>query len=129
MSAVRVVEVVGEQPADAARLAAMRQIEILVAGILEQWIGARPRGHAGGARGLMPGARVFVEGIHRRQVEAAAKPPDLAAARGEQAHVGMRRRRVGIHRVHDAARAHGAKRLAGQFRVALARRRRKSARR
>src|SRR6187397_2543635 len=74
----------------------------------------------------MPGARVFFEGIHRRQVKPATKPPGFALARSEQANIRMRRRRVGIQRVHDAARAHGAKRLASQLCMALTRRRRKA---
>src|SRR5207344_652920 len=56
-----IVEVIGEQSADTARFATMRKIKILVAGILQQWIGTRPRRNARGARGFMPGPCIFLE--------------------------------------------------------------------
>src|SRR5207237_1253561 len=54
--------VVEEQPADAARLGAMRQVEIFVAPFLEERIGVA----RGLARGLVPVARVVLEAIARR---------------------------------------------------------------
>jgi hypothetical protein len=116
-----VIEVVDEQAADTARLAAMGQPEILVAGVLEDGVRARPRRRARRARGLVPAAHVLVEGVHGREIEAAAEPPHLTAAGGEQSHVRVRGRRVGIAGVDHHARAHGAERLAGQFGVPLAR--------
>jgi hypothetical protein len=69
----------------------------------------------------MPRSSVVLEWIYGRQVESAAEPPDLAIARGEQPHVGMRSGRIGIDRMHHAARTHGAEWLPGELGVTFAR--------
>ena len=101
--------VVEEQPPDSARLSAVRQEEVLVAGLLEAGVQAVAERLAGGPRLLVPVDRVFFKRIERSQVEAAAEPPDvgrLPGARGgslrdEETHVHVRRGYVGISRVHD----------------------------
>ena len=98
------VEVVEEQAADAARLAAVAQEEVLVALLLEARVGLGPEGGAGAARDLVPVHAVFLEAVERRQVEAAAEPPGRGPACGrglEEAQVQMRGGHVGVARVRD----------------------------
>ena len=122
------VQVVEEQAADAARLAAMLEQEVLVAPALVRVV-ARVAAErlAQRARGAVPVQHVLVERIERRQVEAAAEPPRhrLAVAhRAEVAHVRVRGRQVGVARVEHQRHADRAPRGAGQLRPRGARRRR-----
>ena len=64
----------------------------------------------------MPGHDVLLVDQVRRQVEAAAEPPDVTGI--EEPHVQVARRRVGIARVHDDGDAHRAVAATGQLRIA-----------
>src|SRR5439155_3054548 len=98
------LEVVEEDATDAARLAAVRQVEIIVAPLLEAgmvgdaWMAAAD---------LTPDAvevnDVFAVGIVRRQVGAAAEP--LTRALGQEAEVGVNgrhQRTGGVQHQRDA---------------------------
>src|SRR5690606_16606706 len=69
--------VVAEQPADAARLAAVPEEEVLVAVPLQARVDVRRHLLAGRARGGVPMPRVVLEGVVGRQVVATAEPPDI----------------------------------------------------
>jgi len=65
---------------------------------------------------------VFLEGVVRRQVHAAAEPADRLAARGrghEHAHVHVHGGHVRVARVEHERHAHRLERRAGQFRAVL----------
>src|SRR3990167_4559936 len=90
------VEVVEEQPADAARLVAVLQEKIFIAQLLEARIIIRTEGIAGGLGGAVPVDRVLLETIIRRQVETAAEPPHRFSPgffSHEETHVAVRRDR------------------------------------
>ena len=70
------IEIVEEQPADAARLVAVLEEEVLVAPALVARIDVVRRTARTVARDAVPMPRVLLERIKRRQVEAAAEPPD-----------------------------------------------------
>src|SRR5690606_36117209 len=70
------VEVVEEQPADAARLTAVLEVEIAVAPGLELRIDLGTERRAGVTGHLMPVHAVFLVAVVGRQVEAATEPPD-----------------------------------------------------
>ena len=75
------VEIVEEQPADAARLVAMLEEEISVAPFLVLRIHVVAERRARLLRGAVPVQHVFVERIVGREIEAAAEPPrDRVAA-------------------------------------------------
>src|SRR5690606_1197053 len=84
------VEIVVEQAPDATRLAAVAQEEVLVAPALVCLVARlAAEGFAQVAGHPVPVPDVLVEGIERRQVEAAAKPPHRSALtrlRLEEAH-------------------------------------------
>src|SRR3546814_944398 len=70
------VQVVEEQPADAARLVAVLEEEVLVAPALVRLVAFLATERlAQRARGAVPVQHVIVERIERGQVEAAAEPP------------------------------------------------------
>ena len=69
------VQIVEEQPADAARLVAMLEEEIAVAPLLVARVHVVAERRARLLRGAMPVQDVFVERIERREIEAAAEPP------------------------------------------------------
>ena len=73
------VEVIEEQPADAARFAAVLEVEVLVAPGLEAWVKVLAEGVAGPPGDPVPVYDVLVEGVIRCQVEAATEPPDRLA--------------------------------------------------
>jgi hypothetical protein len=127
------VEVVEEEPADAAGLVAVLEVEVVVAPALEpgvQGVGVLAvvaEALAGGAGGAVPVDHVLIEAVVGREVEAAAEPPDrrLAGLLGdEEAHVHVRGGHIGVARVHDQRHAHGAEAAPGQLRPARAGRRR-----
>ena len=74
-------EIVEERAADAARLAAVLQEEVRVALLLEARVGAAAERRARGARVLVPVHAVLVEAVVRREIEAAAEPPDRSSVR------------------------------------------------
>src|SRR6187551_974311 len=97
------VEIVEEQPADAARLVAMLEEEVSIAPLLVPRVHIVAERRARLLRGPVPVQDVFVERIVRREIEAAAEPPrDRVLFRGaEEAHVGVRRRHVRVERMKD----------------------------
>ena len=100
------VEIVEEDAADAAGLLAMRQVEILVAPLLE--LRMIDRGRMPGAD-VLPDAmevdHVLAERIVRRQVRAAAEP--LLVSLRQEAKVGMHRRHHRILRMQHQRHARG----------------------
>src|SRR5262249_52310078 len=76
--------VVEEQPADAPCLAAVREEEVLVAGLLEARVEVGPEGLAGVARLAVPVHAVLVERVVRREVEAPAEPPGRRVTLGAE---------------------------------------------
>src|SRR5690606_14118186 len=115
------VQVVEEQPAHAAGLVAVPEVEVLVAPALVGLVALLPAERlAQRARGAVPVQHVLVEGIERGQVEAAAEPPGhgSAVAQGaEVAHVGVGGGQVGIARVEHQRHAHRLPGRAGQLRA------------
>ncbi|EIL97961.1 hypothetical protein UU5_04459 [Rhodanobacter sp. 115] len=114
------VEIVVEQAADATRLAAMLEVEILVAPALVARIDIRAERRAQVARHRMPVHHVFVERIERGEIEAATEPPHRLhsrLARLEIAHVGVRGGHVGVLRVQHQRHAGGNETAADQVRA------------
>jgi hypothetical protein len=100
------VEVIEEQSSDASGLLPVLEQEILVALPLEAGIEIVPEGLDRRAGGLVPVDRVLLETVVRSQVKPAPEPPNgrrsvLRLAGGEEAHVGMAGRDVGIAGVED----------------------------
>ncbi|MES1942613.1 ferric pseudobactins receptor protein RF5-like protein [Salinisphaera sp. PC39] len=116
------VEVVEEQAADAALLAAVREVEVVVAPALEARIDVLAVDGAEIADAAMPVARVRLEAVVGRQVEAAAEPPDRGLARflrDEEADIAVGGGDVGIARMdhhRDAGREEIASRQLGATR-------------
>src|SRR3546814_11589977 len=78
----------------------------------------------------MPMLRIVFKSVVRRQVEAAAEPPDWQCVRrfsDEETHVRMHGRHVRIARMKDQRHSHRAKAAPGEFRTILRRRRRQAA--
>src|SRR5579884_1159215 len=114
------VEVVEEQAADAARLAAVAQIEVFVAPALAARIDVGAERRAQRARHAVPVHDVLVERIVRGEVEAAAEPPYRLAVGGaglEVAHVEMRGRHVGIARMQHQRHAERGPGAVGELRT------------
>ena len=76
------VQIVEEQSAHTTLLAAMFEVEIVIAPLFVTWIDLRPERRAGCARRAMPGHGVFLEAVIRRQIETAAKPPNRCLSGG-----------------------------------------------
>src|SRR5207245_2891224 len=102
------------------RLAAVLELEIIVAPALEARVGVIAecveRALAGGVE--MP--RVILEAIAGRQVHAPAKPPDERVAlvgRGKETQVHVHRRTVGIARMQHERYAHRLVSAAGKLRT------------
>src|SRR5213592_3316752 len=104
------VQIIEENPADAARLAAVLEIEVLVAPAFETGIAVgaetleRPP-----ARGMKV-ARVLLEPVVRGQVHAAPEPPDrlaLRLGRDQEPHVHVNGRNIGIARMQHQGHAGG----------------------
>src|SRR6185312_11618020 len=101
---IAAVEIIVEDAADAARLAAMLQEEIFVAPLLEARVIAGIVRVAGLLEARVEIARVRLDRPHRREVGAAAEP---ALRCGDEARVHVRGRylgRAGMHDERDAAR-------------------------
>jgi hypothetical protein len=119
-------EVVEEDAADAARLVAVLEEEVLVAPALEARIqvGAERRERV--AVDGVEVARVLLEAVVRRQVHAAAEPDDRRGVlrhRREHAHVHVHGRDVRVARMEDERDAHRLERRAGELGGAVLRRR------
>src|ERR1700687_1206688 len=122
-------QVVEEEPADAAGLPAVPQVEVVVAPALEPRVDVRAEGLAGLLRLLVPGANVVREGIVRREVETAAEPPDRVVprpglVRREEADVHMGGWHIGVVRVQDHRHAGRLETPPAQVRTVRGRRRR-----
>src|ERR1700678_419470 len=104
------IEVVEKQAANASGFVPMRQEEIAVAPLLVLSVSVRAERPAGVASRAMPVQHVLVVGIVRREIEAAAEPPDRGpgARRGHQeADIAVRGRRMRISRMKYQRQAHG----------------------
>src|SRR5215210_1282565 len=98
------VQVVEEDPADAARLTAVFQVEVLVTPLLVARVNLRAKRLARRAGGAMPVDRVFLEAIVGRQVEPATEPPDrlrVRLLRKKEADVHVGRGHVGVVLIED----------------------------
>src|SRR5207302_2671208 len=122
---VAIGEVIEEDTADAARLAAVAQLKIFVAPALEARVAVGAEGRKRVAAGGMEMAGVVFEAIVGREVHAAAEPP--GRRRAEEAHVHVHRRAVRIARVQNKRHAHRVVLLAGELRPRRRRRRRQAA--
>ena len=117
-------EVVEEDTADAARLVAVLQEEVLVTPALEARVQPARQRRQRVAAAAVEMRRVGLDAVVRRQVHAATEPGhDLAvlARRGEHPHVHVHRRHMRVARVHDQRHAHRLERRAGQFGPVLGR--------
>src|SRR5437660_1805241 len=112
------VQIIEENPADAARLAAMLEIKVLVAPALEAGIalGAESLERLP-ARGMKV-ARVLLEAVVGGHVHAAAEPPDrlaLRLGRDQEPDVHVNGRDIGIARMQYQGHASGLEGAAGQL--------------
>src|SRR5882672_3161353 len=107
-------EIVEENAADAARLAAVAQLEILVAPALVARVVLCAEGGERVAAQGMEVARVLGEAVVGRKVHAAAEPPRVAGA--EAAHLHVHRRSVWIARMQHERQAHRAVPTSGKRR-------------
>jgi hypothetical protein len=88
-------------------------------------MGAVAERGAGIARAPMPVHGVLFEAVVRREIETAAEPPDRRiSVRDEEAHVGVRRRRIRVARVNDQRDRRGFVAAPGELGPPLRRRRR-----
>ena len=97
-------EVVEEDAADAARLAPVLQVEVVVARLLPARVQVRAERRDRVAAGAVEVDRVLVVAVVRRQVHASAEPPHrigVGARRDEHAHVHVHGRRVRIAGMQD----------------------------
>src|SRR3546814_14524390 len=108
--------VVEEQATDATWFISMLEEEIVVAPFLQRRICrcavAVGETVAGRARGRMPLLRIVFKSVVRRQVEAAAEPPDWQCVRrfsDEETHVRTHGRHVRIARMKANPHCHAAK--------------------
>src|SRR5688572_27685206 len=114
----RLRQVVEEDAADAARLVAVAQVEVFVAPalVLRIVIGAERRQRLP-AR-CVEVARVVLEAVVRREVHAAAEPPDrVFPLSGKKPDVEMDRGAIRIARMQDQRDAHGFEGAAGELRA------------
>src|ERR1700683_2656077 len=96
------VEIIEEQTAYPAGFIPVRQEKIAVAPLLVFFVPVRAKWLARGARGAMPVQHVLIERIVRREIEAAAEPPNGRRALGrshEKPHIAMRGRHIGVSRM------------------------------
>ena len=112
----------GADAADAARFAAVLQVEVIVAPALELRMPVGPEGGERFAAGGVEMHAVFFEAVVGRQVHAAAKPGHgrcVLRQGGEHPHIHVHRGHEGVVRVDDQRHAHGLERRAGQLRAVL----------
>src|SRR2546421_2249316 len=112
------VQIIEENPSDAARLAAVLEIEVLIAPALEAGIalGAESLERLP-ARGVKV-ARVLLEPVVGGHVHASAEPPDrlaLRLSRDQEPHVHVNGRDIGIARMQYQRHAGGLECAAGQL--------------
>src|ERR1700676_948910 len=103
------VQIVEEQAADTAGLVSMRQEKVAIAPLLVFLIESRAERYARVPRGSMPMEHILVVGVVRREVEAAAEPPDFRARerpRHQEPDIAMRGGRMRISRVKYQRQAH-----------------------
>src|SRR5689334_19204183 len=119
MLEVAVGEIVEEDAADAARLAAVLEEKVFVAPALVP--GVVLGTHRIAAR-RMEVLHVLREAVIRREVHATAEPPGVAGA--EEANVQVHRRAVGVARMEHERKAHRVVGTPGELRTRRARGRR-----
>mmetsp|Transcript_1038 Transcript_1038/g.3831 ORF Transcript_1038/g.3831 Transcript_1038/m.3831 type:complete len:367 (-) Transcript_1038:175-1275(-) len=113
-----VVLVVEEDAAEAARLAAVRDLEVVVCPLFKLWVVLRVMLVADALVSPVEVRHVVLEEVRGRDVRPAAEPPD-AAVRLEVAVVEMHRRGHRVARVHHRRNAAGEERNLLARRVAL----------
>src|SRR5688500_8958540 len=116
--AVAVAQVVEEDPSHAASLAAVGEVEVLVAPALEPRVEGAVVAVAGGTQGGVEVARVLLEEVDRRQVGAAAEPP-AAVVELEVAVVAVHDRHERGARVQDHREADGGEAVGPRIEVLL----------
>src|SRR5690606_653786 len=112
------VEIVKEQPANAALLIAVLQIKIVIAPFLKFRVDVVPKRLTEIACGGVPVHGIFFKPVVGREVKTAAKPPDRIAPgffSSEKAHVGMAGRHIWIVRMNHQLYAPGLEAAACQF--------------
>jgi hypothetical protein len=120
-------EVVEEHAADAARLGAVLEMEVLVAPPLEARIERRAERRQRVTVHAMEGDRILLEAVVRRQVHTAAEPAHRVAPgghRSEHPHVHVHRRHIGVARMQHERDTERLERRPGQLGPMLRRRRR-----
>src|SRR5882672_874928 len=103
------VQVVEEDPADAARLAAVLEKKVFVAPALETGIEVRPEGLERLPAREVEVARVLFEAVVGREIHSAAEPPYRRASRlgsDQETHVHVHRGHEGIARMQHQRHAH-----------------------
>ena len=117
---VPAVQVVEEQPADPAGLAAVFKEEVLVTPFLVGRVDVLAKGRAGLLSGTVPMTAVFLIGVIRSEVVATAEPPDRFgpfALGHEEPHVHVRGGHIGVSRVDHEGHTQRRKTPAGQLRT------------
>ena len=115
------VEIVEEDAAQAPRFLAVLEVEVLVAPLLEARMEIAAAGVQRGLAGAVEMDRVFLEGIVRREVHAAAEPEHVIVVRGmhglgdEDAYVHVHGGHVRVARVDHQRDTHGFPGASGQL--------------
>src|SRR5437899_1021692 len=119
-----VVQVVEENPADAARLAAVLEEKIFIAPALEAGIEIRAEGLERLAAREVEVARVLFEAVVGCEIHSAAEPPYRRASRlgsDQETHVHVHRGHEGIARMQHQRHAHRLETTPGKLRARRAR--------
>src|SRR6266581_3261664 len=122
------VQIVEKNPADAARLVPMPQLEIFVAPALEAGVAVCAERRERVTATAVKVARVLLESIIRRQIHPAPEPPDRLAARRrckEEPHIHVHGGDEGIARMQYQRDTQGLEAATGELRACGARRGRK----
>src|SRR5450755_4573890 len=96
------VQIVKEQSADAAGFVSMRQKKVAIAPAFVFLVEIGSECLARIPRGSMPVQHILIEWVVRREVEAAAEPPDFRAGgrtRNQESDIAMGGRRIRISRM------------------------------
>ena len=122
------VQIVEKNAADAARLAAVLEEKIIVTPGLEPGMVVVAERRQRRPTGSVKVSRVLLEAVIRREIHAAAEPPDrlrfgLARKRGEESQVHVDRWHMRIARMQHRRHSHDLERPPGKLRPRHARRR------
>src|SRR6266571_3215532 len=115
------VQVVEENPADTARLAAVLEVEVFVAPALEAGIAVRPERVERLPASQVEVARVLLESVVGSQVHSAAEPPyrlALRPCRDQKPQVQVNGRDIRVARMQHQRHAHGFEGAAGALEYA-----------